>query len=118
MGSPDTRPSEMARIAKLAGGDPTEYRTEVLLLLIENREAYKRHEQWQSSHEKLDDERHDGIIDSIAEMKRNLGGAVSGVNNYKIDRVKFDTVKVVLASILGAIVTILGLAIAGGYIGR
>lgn len=118
MGSPDTRPSEMARIAKLAGGDPTEYRTEVLLLLIENREAYKRHEQWQASHEKLDDERHDGIIDSITEMKKNLGGAVSGVNNYTSDRLRFDGMKIAIYTICGAIVTILGLAIAAGLIGK
>lgn len=106
MSDPITRPGEISRIAQLANGDP--YRTEVLLLLVENREAYKRHEQWQVSHERLDAER-------FASLESRISGAVSGVGDYRADRYRFDGAKLAIFAIAGAIVTLLGLAFAGGW---
>lgn len=118
MSSPNTRPGEIARVARLANGDAAEYRTEVLILLIESREAAKRHEAWQLAHDKLDNDRHYNLLQDIEALKDGLGGATSGISDYRKDRYTFDGMKIAIYSIIGSIITILGLAIAAGYIGQ
>lgn len=73
MGDPTTRPGEFSRIAALAGDDP--YRTEVLVMLIEQRERGKRHEQWMKDHDRVENMRFSAI-------EGKLSGAVSGVDDY------------------------------------
>lgn len=113
MSEPNTRPGEIARIAQLANGDP--YRTEVLLLLVETRETSKRHEQWQASHEKLDNERHQNLVEDITAIRIGLGGAVSGVGDYKADRYRFDGARLAAYAIIGAIVSLIGLVFMAGW---
>jgi hypothetical protein len=108
MDQPQTRPGEIARIAKIANGDPVEFRMEVLLLLNSNIESVKRVEasvkrveDRQQDHEELDTER-------FGSINEKLPGVVSGVGDFRKIEAQASGAKKLLVGTIAALTALGG----------